>query len=106
MEKILLTGGDGFLASRIKKVYRKEYEILSTNRKSLDITNDLEVRKVIGKFKPNYVIHTAAIAETAFCNENPEIAYKINVEGALNIARACKENSANTKFRNLKHNKV
>ena len=98
MEKILLTGGDGFFCSRFKKRYEKKYEIISTNRKNMDIVNKNTVQEFIRKSKPDYIIHAAAIANTEFCNENPQLAYEINVKGAVNVAEAAKSCGAKLVF--------
>lgn len=98
MKKILLTGGNGFFCSRFKKRYEKEYEIISTDKETLDIADADKVSEIIEFYRPDYVIHAAAIAVTDFCNKNPEIAYKINVEGAVNVARATKKVGAKLVF--------
>src|SRR5471030_1260438 len=98
MEKILITGGNGFFATRLTKHYENKYEILAVDKDVVDITDEDKVIKVMKEFKPNYVIHTAAIAVTEFCNEHPEIAYDINVKGAVNIAKACKNVNAKMIF--------
>lgn len=98
MKKILLTGGQGFFCTRFYERYKNEYKILSTGREDLDITDDIKVMQVFKEFKPDYVIHAAAIAVTDFCNEHPEIAQKINVDGAVNVAKACKEVGAKLVF--------
>ncbi|WP_250860089.1 SDR family oxidoreductase [Oceanirhabdus seepicola] len=94
--KILITGGKGFLASRFKKRFEKEYEILALGRKELDITDKKNVESKFQEFNPDIVIHTAAIADTGKCENDPELSYKINVEGSINVARAC--NSVNAKL--------
>ncbi|KPU27169.1 hypothetical protein TR13x_06300 [Caloranaerobacter sp. TR13] len=98
MEKILLTGGNGFFCSRFTKRYKDSYEILSTDVPDLDITDEKKIMETFKEFNPDYVIHAAAIASTDFCNKNPEIAYKVNVTGALNVAKACKETNAKMIF--------
>lgn len=98
MKKILLTGGQGFFCTRFFQRYKEEYEILSTDKDDLDITNREKVMEAFKKFKPDYVIHAAAIAVTDFCNKHPEIAHKINVDGAVNVAAACKEVGAKLVF--------
>lgn len=89
MEKILVTGSEGFLASRIINKYEKKYEIIPMNKKMLNITNEKETIEIIKGIKPKYVIHTAAIADTGICEKNPELSYEVNVKGAMNIAKAC-----------------
>lgn len=90
MKKILLTGGNGFFCTRFVQKYKNEYEILSASSSMLDITDKAKVTETIKSFKPDYVIHAAAKASTEFCDKNPELAYKINVTGAINVAKACK----------------
>jgi len=92
--KILITGGKGFLASRFKKRFEKEYEILALCREELDITDKNNVESKFQEFNPDIVIHTAAIADTGKCENNPELSYKINVQGSINVARACKNSNA------------
>ncbi len=98
MKKVLLTGGLGFFCTRFSARYKEEFEILSTGKDDLDITDELKVMKVFKEFKPDYVIHAAAIAITDFCNKHPEIAYKVNVGGSVNVAKACKAVNAKLVF--------
>lgn len=98
MKKIILTGGKGFFCTRLAKYYKGEYEILSLGKDQLDITQRERVLAILKEFKPDYVIHAAAVAVTDFCNQNPKIAHKINVDGSINVALACKEVSAKTIF--------
>lgn len=89
MKKVLLTGANGFFASRFYTYYKTKYEILPLAHSDLDITNENKCLEIIGNFKPEYVIHTAAIADTGLCERNPELSYEINVKGSINIAKAC-----------------
>lgn len=91
MEKILITGGKGFFSSRLVQYYKGKYEFLVTDKDELDITDEKNVNEIFEKFNPDIVIHAAAIAVTDFCNKNPEVAYKINVNGAINVAKATKK---------------
>ncbi|GAL35372.1 dTDP-4-dehydrorhamnose reductase [Vibrio maritimus] len=50
------------------------------------------------EFKPDFVIHAAAIAVTDFCNQHPDVAHKVNVQGAINVANACKAIGAKLVF--------
>lgn len=91
MKKILLTGGKGFFCSRFYERYKNEYEILSLGKDEFNVCDEEKVFEVFSRFKPDYVIHAAAIAVTDFCNKNPEIARKVNVDGTAFVARACRE---------------
>ncbi|WDC84792.1 NAD(P)-dependent oxidoreductase [Caloramator sp. mosi_1] len=98
MKKILLTGGMGFFCSRFYEKYKNEYQILALGKQELDVTNKDKVFNIFSDFKPDYVIHAAAIASTDFCNKNPHIARKINVEGSVNVAEVSNKVGAKLLF--------
>jgi dTDP-4-dehydrorhamnose reductase len=98
MKRVLLTGGNGFIGTRFKEAHHHNFEILSTDVAELNILEKDKIQDALRLFKPDYVIHAAAIALTDFCNEHPEKCYAINVTGAANIAQACKEAGARMIF--------
>ncbi|MDF2564477.1 MAG: NAD(P)-dependent oxidoreductase [Massilibacillus sp.] len=98
MKRILITGGRGFFASRFAKYYKDQYEILAPTKAEMNVNDQQDIMEKFQAFKPDYVIHTAAIAVTDYCNQNPEIAHKINVEGAISIAKATKAVGAKLVF--------
>ena len=89
MEKILVTGAGGFLASRFYDFFKDKYHIIPLKRNDLDITEENKVIQLIKEIKPDYVLHTAAIADTGKCEENKEASFNINVQGSKNIAKGC-----------------
>lgn len=89
--KILITGANGFLASRINKTFKDKHEMIPLTSKDLDITNHQLANKILEEVRPNIIIHTAAISATEACENNPDFAYKVNVEASVNIARKAKE---------------
>jgi dTDP-4-dehydrorhamnose reductase len=89
MEKILITGAGGFLASRFCNYFEDKFIIIPFKRQDLDITDENKVIAVMKEVKPSYVLHTAAIADTGKCEENKEASYFANVKGSVNIAKAC-----------------
>jgi dTDP-4-dehydrorhamnose reductase len=101
--KIMIFGGCGFVGGNIAmQANAQGYEpiLVDTERKpqfsnykwhKCDITNKLSVNRVILSERPKAVINVAAIANIDFAQNNQELAYKVNAEGAKNIAKACKE---------------
>ncbi len=97
-KKILITGAKGFFGTRFINRYQNEFEIAGLDVQQLDITDKTAVDATFAEFKPDYVIHAAAIAVTDFCNKHPDVAHKVNVQGAINVANACKANGSKLVF--------
>lgn len=89
--KILVTGANGMLAKEVKEKFRKENEIIETDKEELDITDQKAVSEYVKTIKPEYIINCAAYTAVDKAEENYEIADKINGEGVVNLAKAAKE---------------
>ena len=90
MERWLVTGANGFLGSRIMKFYQGKYEITGAHHENLDITDEAAAAEFVRAAAPQLVIHCAAISNTGTCQENPGLSEAVNVNGAVNLARACR----------------
>ena len=90
MKTLLITGGSGFLGSKIIEVYKENFYILAPTHSEMDITNDHSVMEYFSKTKPDFVIHCAAISDTGRCQREPELSHLVNVTGSENIAKAAK----------------
>ena len=91
MEKLLITGGSGFVGSRIMEYYKGKYKIYAPSHQELDITDEKSVSAVMKRENPQYVIHCAAVSDTGKCEKEPELSWNINVNGCRNMAKAAKE---------------
>lgn len=90
MKKILITGSTGFLASRFINKFNKKYNIIPITRNDLDINNENAVITLLTNHNADYVIHTAAIADTGICENDPDLSFQVNVKASLNVAKGCK----------------
>lgn len=88
--KIFLTGVEGQLGRELQKRLQGT-QFLPTDVKELDITDATAVAAMIGKYKPDAVIHCAAWTQVDAAEEKIDLAYKINAIGTQNIAMACRE---------------
>lgn len=92
MKKILITGGNGQVAYElIQLLVSKSYEVLSPARDQLDITQLAAVTEVIERFKPDAVINAAAYTRVDLAEQESQLSYAVNHEGAKNLAIACEK---------------
>lgn len=106
--KILITGSNGLLGQKLVHKLSKdpEVELIATARgenrlsnkegytyQSLDITDEKAVSETISKFKPDSLIHTAAMTNVDACEADKEGCDKLNVDAVKYIADACKTNN-------------
>lgn len=91
MNKVLLIGGSGFVGNEVLKYFKSHNYIMSSPP-----SNVLDVTKIdsIKKFseKTDIVINLAAYTDvkSATIDKNGP-AWKLNVEGARNVAKACEQ---------------
>jgi dTDP-4-dehydrorhamnose reductase len=92
--KVIIIGAKGMLGRALAEAFFGEnYERLLWDREQIDISDAEMVRQLIEKEQPELVINAAAHNAVDKIEEDAatfELAKKINGEGPLNLARACK----------------
>ncbi len=100
-KKILITGANGLLGQKLINLYGRhtDYNVLATGLGSyrlsakfdhikyvsMDITIPQEVRQVIYDFKPDAVIHTAAMTNVDQCESEQEKCRVLNVDAVATL---------------------
>ncbi len=105
--RILLTGANGLLGQKIvnKSLGDDQYELIATGRgskrfreniqyESMDITSSTEVLAVLNRYRPQVIIHTAAMTNVDECELNHESCTNVNVLAVQNLVDASQEISA------------
>lgn len=88
--KILLFGGAGQLGYEIStRAADLEFEVVSPVVTEVDITDHDQVVRVTRSASPDVVINCAAYTAVDKAEEEAELAFRINRDGAFNIADAC-----------------
>ena len=90
--KILVTGVKGQLGyDCIRELKNRGYnDILGIDKDDLDITNEEDVIKFIGGYKPDVVMHNSAWTAVDKAEEFKDACYAVNALGTKYIAEACK----------------
>ncbi len=84
MKTVLLTGGEGTVASYLKN-HLQNHKILSPSKRELDVTDRNSINTYFKNNSPDTVIHTAAITDVDYCQKNPAKAMEVNTAGTGNI---------------------
>lgn len=85
---ILVTGYKGFLAARVFKALSEKHQVWGVDKKT-DITNYNEIKNLFEKIRPELVVHCAAIGDIWRCEEDNDLAVKVNIIGTRNLASLC-----------------
>ena len=92
--KIMVTGANGFLGSRLADYLHKSCTVYRIGHSQIDITDRREAADAVREIQPDFVIHCAALSDVGFCEEHPSLCEQVNVIGPLYLAEACKTNKA------------
>jgi dTDP-4-dehydrorhamnose reductase len=102
LKKILLTGASGFLGYKLlpqlSSNYRTEgifnrqyYDIELIKWHQLNLMDEKALKKTLETIQPDAIIHAAAQSNPNFCEENPALAYHLNVYSTVSIGEYCKK---------------
>jgi nucleoside-diphosphate-sugar epimerase len=100
--KVLITGMDGFIGNEISRRLRSSgWDVVgfsngpaagkSPSLYKGSVTDPDALRTVFGRERPNACVHLAGLAHATVSREDMEMVRQVNVEGALNTARAAAE---------------
>ncbi|MFZ5802775.1 MAG: GDP-mannose 4,6-dehydratase [Candidatus Omnitrophota bacterium] len=113
MKKILVTGATGFVGQHVcarwaragmsicaaawdrpaprKKVPRVRYACV-------DITDGIQVERLVGAFRPDAILHLAALSIPSRSWKEPEKTFHVNVTGTLNLLEAVRRKAPSAVF--------
>jgi dTDP-4-dehydrorhamnose reductase len=100
MPRILVTGASGLLGINFAQETMPEHEVIGVDRGKLihapfrilkkDLLEAGAVDFILDAVKPDWLINCAALADLDTCEENPDLARRLNTDLPRQLARACK----------------
>ena len=92
--KVLVTGGKGMLGRTLRRWLVPQHEIFVADLPETDILQPASLDAALGAFRPDAVIHCAAMTKVDDCESNEELAFRLNGMGSANVAKACRDYGA------------
>ena len=107
--RILVTGGAGYVGRTLVRLIADEHDVSIIDRldfgigrlspqdlqraqlNRVDIRDAAAVNRVVGDFKPDVIIHLAAVHFIPQCEKDPQGTVETNVAGTVNLLTACPE---------------
>jgi GDP-4-dehydro-6-deoxy-D-mannose reductase len=101
--RVLITGARGFVAlhfaAAVTRLLDGAAEIIATSKSggeyppfsrvlTLDVTDEAAVAELIAELRPTHVMNLSGVASTMAAARDPDAAWRVHLQGALNLARA------------------
>lgn len=106
MKTILATGSNGLLGQKITEKILAEgrVKLIATSKGAnrypigdgyeyieMDILDNARVEQVISTYRPDAIVHTAAMTNVDTSEENKELCYALNVKATQNLVSLCEK---------------
>lgn len=105
-KRILITGANGLLGKSLLHAGKGRHTLLATGRgpqrgdcfgatyAKVDLMVDGDLQRAMEDFRPDAVIHAAAMTQVDDCERNPNQCQALNVEATANVIAACESHDA------------
>ena len=89
MKTILISGGNGEFANQLKK-HNTNYEVVSLDKKDMDVTDISSLEDAVLLTHPDYFIHAGALTRPMVIHEtDPNRSVTTNIIGTSNVVLTC-----------------
>jgi dTDP-4-dehydrorhamnose reductase len=86
--KVLITGAQGQIGRELQATAPTGWQVIPCGSAQLDVTRSDSARAVIGRERPDVIIHAAAYTDVDRAEGEAERAEAVNATGAANVASA------------------
>jgi dTDP-4-dehydrorhamnose reductase len=82
------------MLGRTLQRHLSRHELFIADLPEVDITDGHGVERAVSAFKPDVVIHAAAMTQVDACESDPDAAFRVNALGSARVARAAARQGA------------
>lgn len=87
--RVTIFGASGLLGKALMREWRDD-AVSGLSSRDADIRDANRVLQVVQKTNPEWIVLAAAYTDVDECESNPELAFGVNRDGAVNVAAAAK----------------
>lgn len=89
--RVYITGIKGQLGRTLARHWAPTAEVSGGDLPDVSITDPAAITATIREFRPDMVVHCAALTDVDGCARDPELAMRVNAMGTQNVAIACQD---------------
>jgi dTDP-4-dehydrorhamnose reductase len=95
--RITIFGATGLLGKALMREWKGD-EVTGLGSADGDIRDEKQVLQLVQQTRPDWIVLAAAYTDVDGCETNRDLAFDVNCRGAVNVARAAKQQSARLLF--------
>lgn len=95
--KVLVLGATGLLGKPLMRAWSGDH-VVGLGSRDVDIRDEARVIDVVRSRRPDWIVLAAAYTDVDGCESHQELAFAVNRDGAVHVARAARETGAKLFF--------
>jgi dTDP-4-dehydrorhamnose reductase len=95
--RVTIFGASGLLGKELMREWSGD-SVTGLSSRDADICDAKRVRQVVQETRPEWIVLAAAYTDVDGCENNPDLAFAVNRDGAVNVATVAKEFGARLLF--------
>jgi dTDP-4-dehydrorhamnose reductase len=95
--KAMILGASGLLGKEVMGEWTGD-DVVGLGSRDVDIRDADQVREVVERARPEWIVLAAAYTNVDDCESHPELAFAVNRDGAVNVGKAAKQSGAKLLF--------
>ncbi|HET9408173.1 MAG TPA: dTDP-4-dehydrorhamnose reductase [Candidatus Sulfotelmatobacter sp.] len=95
--KVMIFGASGLLGKALIREWQGD-EIQGLSSRDVDIRDTRRVHEIVHQATPDWIVLSAAYTDVDGCESNRDLAFSVNRDGAVNVAKAAKDAGAKLLF--------